>query len=473
MDIVAIIILGIMVVCGAAARWKLAIQAALVLAIFEGAIRKWAFPGAGNLIYFGKDIILFGAYIGAFLDGKRSRVSDYRSLSVFLIAASAIVFLASINPNQGSILGGGFGLKVYLWYLPLMWLIPSVFNTKEELVRFLRVLLLCMLPIGILGVFQFRAGPDSILNKYAQEASDSSNIAQFGDSEQIKARITGTFSYIAGYTTYLILCFSFIWPFLLSTIQKKYRALDFGIFFLILLNMFMTGARATIVFDAIFLSLLLIAVGNELRARVVKICFSLVLVGSVVFISNSTVGDAYKIFSNRAQNADSLVERMGWGLRPFTVMSQTGFFGAGAGVTHPARGPLQNALHIPPPVVEPPGMDFEPDQVLAELGCIGFLIWYAMRVALIIALWNTCQLLKDPFLKVLAFGGFAFHLGHIYLSMVINHTAGIYYWFIAGFIYLLPKLEALASKSRLVRRSDSVLNTKTKDRKPESTNVEA
>ena len=473
MDIVAIIILGIMVVCAAAARWKLAIQAALVLAIFEGAIRKWAFPGAGNLIYFGKDIILFGAYIGAFLDGKRSRVSDYKSLSVFLIAASAIVFLASINPNQGSILGGCFGLKVYLWYLPLMWLIPSVFNTKEELVRFLRVLLLCMLPIGILGVFQFRAGPDSVLNKYAQEASDSFGVAQFGDSEQIKARITGTFSYIAGYTTFLILCFSFIWPFLLSNIQKKYRVLDFAIFFLILVNMVMTGARATIVFAALFLSLLMFAVGADLRLKVIKISLSLVLVGSIVFVSNSTVGDAYKVFSNRAQNADSLVERMGWGLRPFEVMSQSGFFGAGAGVTHPAREPLQRVLHIPPPIVQPPRMDFEPDQILAELGGVGFLIWYAMRVALLIALWNTCYYLKDPFLKVLAFGGFAFHLGHIYLSMVINHTAGVYYWFIAGFIYLLPKLEATLARSRLSRRSDSGPNTKTESAKHESTYLEA
>ena len=45
-------------------RWREAVQLAMVLVIFEGAIRKWVFPGAQDLIYFAKDVLLLGAYAG-------------------------------------------------------------------------------------------------------------------------------------------------------------------------------------------------------------------------------------------------------------------------------------------------------------------------------------------------------------------------------------------------------------------------
>src|SRR5206468_9375936 len=48
-------------------RWREAIPAALLIAVFEGAVRKWVLPDYGQLIYFAKDILLLGAYAGFFL----------------------------------------------------------------------------------------------------------------------------------------------------------------------------------------------------------------------------------------------------------------------------------------------------------------------------------------------------------------------------------------------------------------------
>ena len=47
--------------------WRLGVKTALVMAIFEGALRKWALPGAQELAYFVKDIFLIGAYAGFYM----------------------------------------------------------------------------------------------------------------------------------------------------------------------------------------------------------------------------------------------------------------------------------------------------------------------------------------------------------------------------------------------------------------------
>src|ERR1700724_4325179 len=57
----------------AIARWRHAVQLAMVLLVVEGAIRKWLFPGAQDLVYLAKDVILIGVYLGFLRERQRSR----------------------------------------------------------------------------------------------------------------------------------------------------------------------------------------------------------------------------------------------------------------------------------------------------------------------------------------------------------------------------------------------------------------
>src|SRR5436189_4659174 len=45
-------------------NWELGVQAVLVIVIFEGALRKWFFPSASDLVYFYKDFIMLAALVG-------------------------------------------------------------------------------------------------------------------------------------------------------------------------------------------------------------------------------------------------------------------------------------------------------------------------------------------------------------------------------------------------------------------------
>jgi hypothetical protein len=48
--------------------WQQALFSVFVLAVFEGALRKWAFPWAQAHLYFVKDAILLFAYLGFILN---------------------------------------------------------------------------------------------------------------------------------------------------------------------------------------------------------------------------------------------------------------------------------------------------------------------------------------------------------------------------------------------------------------------
>ena len=64
MEILGGLIFALMVIFGASQNWKLSIKTILVLVVIEGGLRRWAFPGARDLIYFFKDFILIGSYLG-------------------------------------------------------------------------------------------------------------------------------------------------------------------------------------------------------------------------------------------------------------------------------------------------------------------------------------------------------------------------------------------------------------------------
>ena len=124
------------VVAAGAARWRLSLKAVLFLTVFEGAIRKWLLPQVNEYVYFLKDVILLGVYIGAIFDPFRKPARIDPLLIIILVAACAVVALQSFNPNQGTLFAGLFGLKVYLWYVPLIWLVGDAFPDETSFRRF-------------------------------------------------------------------------------------------------------------------------------------------------------------------------------------------------------------------------------------------------------------------------------------------------------------------------------------------------
>src|SRR5580704_11720836 len=72
--------------------WQKAVKAALVLVVFEGAIRKWILPGSSDLVYFLKDIVLLLGYASYFLfEGAKTESDSFFGFKVLLTLAVLIV----------------------------------------------------------------------------------------------------------------------------------------------------------------------------------------------------------------------------------------------------------------------------------------------------------------------------------------------------------------------------------------------
>jgi hypothetical protein len=208
-------------------------------------------------------------------------------------------------------------------------------------------------------------------------------------------------------------------------------------------NMFMTGSRGPVV------GVGLLVLGSVLLGNIGQTMWRKLPVGNLllaVAICAGTsfyfFGDALTSFVQRATSSDSATERVVEGFTgPLQFLDAAGVAGFGAGATHPGGEALRLRLELAEPKTPPPDAEGEADRVLLELGFFGFVAWYALRLYLIWALWHTFRILRSSMLRHLALTGLLVHAIQVSGPVVLNHTFGVYYWFLSGFIFLLPQLE--------------------------------
>ena len=422
---VALLVLG-------ALKWRVAVISALILAVFEGALRKWVLPEFGQWIYFAKDLLLIGAYVGFWRPRgvRRQSQSLWHPANGLLVAFSVLAVLELANPLQPSLMLGLFGIKAYLIYVPLMYMVPFIFADVQELRKFWYwYLILAVIPL-ILGVIQFGAPADSVLNRYAWNDEVASGIATFSSSPRV--RITGTFSYMAGYTTYLMLIFLMATSSAVSEDRKQVRYALYGVLGLLLVNLLMTGSRGPLLTLGASLVILLALTWHSRsfirRHVIVAVCVALPLVG---LLASHLFPEALTAFQERTQQNEDVQGRLADLLyNPIWALAEAGPFGYGLGSTHQARrfvisGDTDDNL--------PPEAEGEWERIVLEAGPVGFALVLLTRISVARQLWRALQasqgMQNQPFLIV----AFLFSLLSIPGNLVFNHTASIFYWFLAGF----------------------------------------
>ena len=434
-------IAAIAVITLASSNWKLSVKTVLVLVVIEGALRKWALPEASQLIYFLKDFVLIGAYLAYFTGSQQKNrllVKDATIKGLAYLIAFWCAF-EIFNPGLGSPIIGIFGARNYLLYIPLIWMIPSLFQSEEELYKFLRNYLLLLIPVGLLAIAQYFSPPESFLNVYVADMEQQ--IATSGDT----VRVTGTFSYLAGYGTYLGVCFTLLLPLILKQQTLIWRWLTIIEFFLVAITSFMTGSRGLIIFFVLATVGYFCLEGFKNFSTLInsfgKLLFP-AIIGFVLVVSKFQA--AIDSFGERASNSDDILPRMvGTFTEPFEFFQYALFSGYGAGATFQANEVIRSTFNLPIGKYIPVYYEGETGRIVLELGIIGFFFWYGLKVVLFIAMWKAYRQLKRPFLRQLALSIFLFQTINITGQFVFNHSANLYFWFLNGFIFLLPQLERI------------------------------
>jgi O-antigen ligase len=446
--------LGALVIIGwGYSYWRAAVKVAFIAVLIEGAIRKWLLPSGEELVYFLKDVFLMGAYLKFyFAPDPELRALKLRVPGTLVVLLCALVSFSALNPNIGSPLLAAYGLKIYFMYVPLTFMMPYLFRTQQEMLRQLTWYVLLAIPICLLGFLQYSSDRFSVLNTFAAGMSES-GATGFGVGD--RARVTGTFSYLTGHTTFVIVFFALTVA-LLALRETRWKWLFiFAVIPMLAGNALMGGSRASIVSMAfVTVGFALVAISGRLgtsRNFVMALAVgSLLAMGGAVYL----FADALAHWESRAKTAEDSVHSRTID-HPVAALKAAyhdgGAFGFGIGTLHPATVAIRNKLGIPLPKDKPPFLDNELGQVLAELGLMGFLSWYALRLLLLGLVWQSYRSSPPGNMRVLCLAIILIVGPYLLISVVYNHTASFYVFALSGF-GLIPLLEPTIQR-RVVPRN--------------------
>ena len=243
------------------------------LLLLEGALRKWVVPQLSNPLLIIRDpvvILIYVLAIRARVFPRNGWVVSLTIIGSLSLAVSFIALWAYIPPGRIALVSG-FGFRANFLHLPLIFLMPRVLR-PEDVKRIGWWVLILAIPMSLLMVAQFRASPDSFLNRTAS-----------GEGEQIvaalgKVRTAGPFSFVVGVVAYFALATGFlVWAALKRGIYRNTVLFASGI--ALLIGVSVSGSRSVVGACAVVVASLLLVL--FLRPRAVN-RFGQVLVVTVV-----------------------------------------------------------------------------------------------------------------------------------------------------------------------------------------------
>jgi hypothetical protein len=156
-------------------NWRNGLYFFLFWLLFEDFARK--FLGNNMAIYFAKDFLVLIVYLSFFLAYRRKKVHTFRP--PFLIPLLIFVWFGVMqvfNPASSSLMYGVLGLKLYYYYIPLLFIGYALVDTEEALRRFYFINIGLALIIVSLGIAQAILG-HTFLNP-AHPADDIRELSQ-------------------------------------------------------------------------------------------------------------------------------------------------------------------------------------------------------------------------------------------------------------------------------------------------------
>ena len=192
-----------------------------VLAVIEGAIRKYLAPQLSQYIFFARDPVLFYVYLLAFryrLWPRRDAFLSALVVAAFLGAVLALLQAAIGGPSDARLLLGVYGWRSYFLYGPLAFLIGTTFQ-RADVLKVARVTLWLAVPVAVLVAAQFASPPYAAVNVGVAE-EESLQFRGIGlDAEHI--RPTGTFTSSAGQQQFVGTACAFWFALLLTPASRR------------------------------------------------------------------------------------------------------------------------------------------------------------------------------------------------------------------------------------------------------------
>jgi len=332
----------------------------LVYTILAGALRKWVFPGGpfSNALLLGHVVMPWIFYLVA--PGSKKRYAPV------LLLFGAVLALMAFNPLNQSIYHGAFGVFLHMGF----WLMAFHYLENRQLYDWEKLfgLLLFLFAVEItLGIFQYSLPRTHFINRYASETATS--IAYVGE----RARVTGTFSYVAGFTSWLVFVNLWLWS---LALQKRSLRLLVVLTSLTVFASLISGARSALAFTVLFGGLMFWVALKRLSFPKV---FAALLVG-VLAVAGTYQKSAFvqEAWSNFLSRIDDGIRDEEFGRRTYGVVTEIidykgdyPVLGTGLGATYQGARIIWGESYF---VKRYGGFEEEPERIVLEGGYVLLLL---------------------------------------------------------------------------------------------------
>jgi len=445
--------------------WRSGVYLFIVWLLFEDLIRKYM--GNSMYIYFGKDVLIGATYtslVMARLRGEhaeRFRVPFKFALGIFVLLGLAQVF----NSASPSLWYGVLGLKIYFYYIPLMFVSYALLRDERDLRRFLVLSVSLAAPIALLGILQAILGLNFLNPHGGADIDELGHLVRYTPSGAAVPRPPSVFVSDGRFADYLTLAFVLglgTAGYLLLTREKRGRKIVFSAVALVALATTVSGGRGVFVYSCA--SALLLSVGMLWGAppklgegyRLVKairrsFVFVVVAVSMAVIVFPDVVGPRWAFYSETL-SPDSPDSEVSFRIWDYPVRNLLLAFDDPEWPTGHGIGTASLGIQYVSRILEVPttGVTVESGygQLLIEFGILGLILWVVWTTSVLIAAFKVTMRLKGTWAFPVAFSilWFVFYLlfprtfGGIvgYQDFVLN----AYLWLLVGVLFRLPVLVA-------------------------------
>lgn len=445
-------------------NWRNGLYFFLVWLLFEDLARK--FLGNNMAIYFIKDLLLAVVYLSFFAAWRRKSTDVQIFRPPFRLALAVLVwfaFMQMFNPATTHFMFGPLGMKLYFYYVPLLFVGYALIESEKDLRCFFFINFVLVVIIASLGIVQAIIGPTflnpAVIDENIRALSETYRTTISG----VRAyRPTSVFVSTSRFTDLLIVSWMMVYGFTGYLLLRHRRGRTFGFVTLAIVagaclmctsrGLFMWSLGSAVIGALAFVWGAPWRQGEALRIiRALQRAALGITLAVVVLLF--TYPDA--LLSRMAVYSETLDPRLPTSelvhrSRDYPLANFLGAFGYprwvygyGLGTASLGAQYVYRFFHVRPPEF---AVESGFGNLVLEMGVGGLVLWLIMSTAVVLSAWRVTRFLKgSPYFPL----AFMITLYAFILLFPITFTGSqgyqdfimnAYLWLLLGVLFRLPKM---------------------------------
>lgn len=422
-------------------RWQRALWMLILYVPFASGIALMLRPNPFGALF--KDFLFVLPVYAVFLlfhmrELRNARIPNPISLMFVLFAA--VVLLQTFNPSMRDLVAGAVGIKVWLLYIPLAYLVSAMMIRAEDLVGFLRAATAVAVIPCTIGILQFAmsaaVGYEETMTMFygRNAAAATQNFTTFQMGADF-FRIPSTFSFVTQYSGYTLMMLAVTYMHQSVEPHPGWRLFAKIMTGVVFVAAILAGARANFLFAPMLLLVILF-----LDAKLKRLALWLIVGPFIMITTLNIVGLNVLTIADRT---GGLVTNYGSNLIiPDLIKSLVNSpLGQGVGTNTGASRNLMSASEI---AALPPMVEGYYAKAIIELGIPGLIILLGILISLSLYGLNIHSRARDPMARSCsaAITGFVIVMAiHSFKGWQIDlDPINVWYWILVGILFRLPEM---------------------------------